>query len=75
MLKACCPQLKKTYSSYIGDDNLKYFLNEYHAHITTIQAKDRELVRCCEILDRPLPKSHAYTFLGVNAQEIAVNWY
>jgi hypothetical protein len=46
---------------------------EYY-EVTEVQADGDELERCCEILGRELPPNRVYTFLGVNAQEIARNW-
>jgi hypothetical protein len=45
-----------------------------HYEVTEVQADGDELERCCEILGRELPPNRVYTFLGVNAQEIARNW-
>jgi hypothetical protein len=61
---------------HIGDDGLATKLHVLCEGIVTIQADGDELVRCCDILGKSLPKSlRVYTFFGVNAQEIAVNWY
>jgi hypothetical protein len=61
-------------SGYTGEDALRDSLNENYFHISEIQADGDELVKCCEILGRQLPKCRVYTFLGTNAQEIAKNW-
>lgn len=63
-------------SSHINDsiDSLSLNLNNCYFSIKEIQADGDELVKCCEILGRKLPSSRVYTFLGGNAQEIAMNW-
>lgn len=65
---------QREYSGHINDDKLKFILNESYFNIAKIQADGDELVKCCAILGRQLPKSRVYTFLGNNAQEIAKNW-
>ena len=62
------------YSGYVGDTMLGKSLNSNYKSITEIQADGDELVKCCEILGRQLPKCRVYCFLGINAQEIARNW-
>jgi hypothetical protein len=42
--------------------------------VIEVQADCDELEYCCKILGRELPPCRVYTFLGVNAQEIARNW-
>jgi len=64
----------KEYSGHIKDNDLTYILNGSYFNIAEIQADGDELVKCCEILGRQLPKKRVYTFLGNNAQEIAKNW-
>jgi hypothetical protein len=64
----------KKISGHVGQEDLKNALNEHYASITEIQADGDELVKCCEILGRQLPECRVYTFLGINAQEIARNW-
>jgi hypothetical protein len=61
-------------SGHVDQESLKNVLNEIYASITEIQADGDELVKCCEILGRQLPECRVYTFLGINAQEIALNW-
>jgi hypothetical protein len=61
-------------SGYVNDWVLETNLNACYKQITEIQANGDELVKCCEILGRELPKRSVYTFLGTNAQEIARNW-
>ena len=61
-------------SGHVDDRVLQTYLNAFHKDITEIQADGDELVKCCEILGRQLPKKRVYTFLGHNAQEIAKNW-
>ena len=61
---------------HVGDSNLSNSLAgccEYST-IIEVQADGDELEKCCEILGRELPPIPVYTFLGVNAQEIARNW-
>ena len=65
---------RREYSGYINDDKFTFFLNRSYFKIAEIQADGDELVKCCEILGRQLPKRRVYTFLGNNAQEIAKNW-
>ena len=55
-------------------DSLTIFLTTCYFSVKEIKADGDELVKCCEILGRQLPKSGSYTFLGNNAQEIAKNW-
>ena len=62
------------YSGYIDQDSLTINLNKYYYEVTEIQADSYELEYCCKILGRELPPCRVYTFLGVNAQEIARNW-
>jgi hypothetical protein len=62
------------YSGHVGDSTLERNLNYSYKEISKIQADGDELVKCCEILGRQLPKRRVYTFLGINAQEIAKNW-
>lgn len=62
------------YSGHVSDEMLKRSLNYDYKSITEIQADGDELVKCCEILGRQLPKCSVYCFLGINAQEIAKNW-
>ena len=64
----------KEYSGHINDDDLTYILNRSFFRIAEIQADGDELVKCCEILGRQLPKKGVYKFLGNNAKEIANNW-
>jgi hypothetical protein len=59
---------------HVGEEMLTKALNFFYNDITEIQADGDELVKCCEILGRQLPKCRVYTFLGNNAQEIARNW-
>ena len=61
---------------HVGDYNLPNSLAECSKFSTVIevQADGDELEKCCEILGRELPPNRVYTFLGVNAQEIARNW-
>jgi hypothetical protein len=61
-------------SGHTREDALRDSLNGNYFHISEIQADGDELVKCCEILGRQLPKRRVYTFLGTNAQEIAKNW-
>jgi hypothetical protein len=61
-------------SGHVGQENLAIVLKEFYASVTEIQADGDELVKCCEILGRQLPKGPVYTFLDINAQEIARNW-
>ena len=65
---------QREYSGHINNDKLTFILNESYFTIAEIQADGDELVKCCDILGRQLPKSRVYTFLGNNAQEIAKNW-
>ena len=62
------------YSGHINQDSLTINLNEYYYEVTEIRADGDELEYCCKILGRELPPCRVYTFLGVNAQEIARNW-
>jgi hypothetical protein len=62
------------YSGHVNQEALATNLNKYYYEVTKIQADGDELVKCCEILGRQLPKRRVYTFLGTNAQEIARNW-
>ena len=64
----------REHSGHINDVDLTYILNKSFFNIAEIQADGDELVKCCEILGRQLPKKRVYTFLGNNAQEIAKNW-
>jgi len=73
MLYATTSHLKQ-YSGHVGEQNLTNNLNSFYNIISEIQADGDELVKCCEILGRNLPKGRCYTFLGNNAQEIANNW-
>ena len=59
---------------HVGNKDLEHTLNTNYSMVTKIQADGDELVKCCEILGRQLPKKRVYTFLGNNAQEIAKNW-
>lgn len=43
-------------------------------HVTEVQADGDELEHCCAILGRNLPPNRVYTFVGDNANEIALNW-
>jgi hypothetical protein len=52
----------------------KEYLNDNCLSVIKIEANGEELVKCCEILRRAPSKSKTYTFIGVNAQEIAANW-
>lgn len=62
------------FSGHVNDEFLTGRLNSYYKEMIEIQADGDELEKCCEILGRNLPKRRVYTFLGVNAQEIAKNW-
>jgi len=62
------------YSGHVNQEGLATNLNKYYYEVTEIQADGHELLKCCEILGRELPKRRVYTFLGNNAQEIARNW-
>lgn len=62
------------YKGHVHDELLARNLRYSYKEITEIQADGDELVKCCEILGRNLPKCRVYTFLGNNAQEIACNW-
>jgi hypothetical protein len=64
----------KNFGGHVKSDNLTDHLNDNFFCISHIQADGDELVKCCEILGRNLPKRRVYTFLGNNAQEIAKNW-
>lgn len=64
----------RTISGHIQNDSLTEELNSAFLHISEIQADGDELEKACEILGRQLPRRRTYTFLGVNAQEIAKNW-
>jgi len=61
---------------HVGDSKFTESLVECSKFSTVIevQADGDELEKCCEILGRELPPNRVYTFLGVNAQEIARNW-
>jgi len=61
-------------SGHKYDRILENQLNIKYKQIAKIQADGHELEKCCEILGRNLPKRRVYTFLGNNAQEIALNW-
>ena len=61
-------------SGHVGSSTVERNLNHSHNKITEIQADGDELVKCCEILGRQLPRRRVYTFLGINAMEIAKNW-
>ena len=61
----------REFSGHDGDFDLNKSLNGNYFQITEIVAFGDELVKCCEILGRQLPKGRVYTFLGTNAQEIA----
>lgn len=50
------------------------FIPFHYSNVIKIQADGDELQRCCDILGRQLPNNRVYTFVGVNAQEIAANW-
>jgi hypothetical protein len=62
-------------SGHIGDVGLERTLNYTSENTVKIQADGDELARCCEILGRILPPYRVHIFKGVNAMEIAVNWY
>ncbi len=64
----------KEFSGHINDFELKNDLNCMWPFVTAIQASGDELVRCCQILGRPLPYTCGHHFLGDNAREIAINW-
>jgi hypothetical protein len=49
------------------------WLNENCYSMVRIQADGDELIRCCQILGRPIPDG-CYSFMGDNAKEIAANW-
>ena len=61
---------------HVGDSKFTESLVECSKFSTVIevQADGYELEKCCKILGRELPPIRVYTFLGVNAQEIARNW-
>jgi hypothetical protein len=61
---------------HVGDSDFSEKIVELSkfSTVTEVQADCDELERCCEILGRELPPCRVYTFLGVNAQEIARNW-
>lgn len=61
-------------SGHVDDRCLRTNLPIYSPNVVSIQADGDELERCYEILGRPMPPCRVYTFLGVNAQEIAANW-
>ena len=61
------------YQGHVGDSN-NLVVRSKSSTVIEIQADGDELERCCEILGRELPPNRVYTFLGVNAQEIARNW-
>jgi hypothetical protein len=61
------------YQGHVGDSNNIVERSKFST-VIEIQADGDELERCCEILGRELPPNRVYTFLGVNAQEIARNW-
>jgi len=63
------------YQGHVGDSNsVNLVARSKFSTVIEIQADGDELERCCEILGRELPPNRVYTFLGVNAQEIARNW-
>jgi hypothetical protein len=64
----------RKFSGHVREDDLSNFLNGNAFQITEIQADGDELEKCCGILGRQLPERRVYTFLGINAQEIAKNW-
>lgn len=64
----------RNFGGHDGGHELTRQLNNHYTEITEIQADGDELVKCCEILGRNLPKRRVYTFIGPNAQEIACNW-
>lgn len=64
----------KVLFGHVGDFDLEAQLNTYFSCVTSIQADGHELIQCCEILGRLVPKREIYTFVGTNAQEIAANW-
>ena len=61
---------------HVGDSDFsnKIFVRSRLSTVIEVQADGDELEHCCEILGRELPPCRVYTFLGVNAQEIARNW-
>lgn len=65
----------RTVSGHINDAVFKTYLRESFQNVASIQADGDELERCCAILGRELPPTRVYTFLSINAQEIAANWY
>jgi hypothetical protein len=64
----------RTISGHIQNDSLTEELNYSYKEITEIKVDGDELEKACEILGRQLPRRRVYTFLGINAQEIAKNW-
>jgi hypothetical protein len=61
------------YIPALPSEDPKKWLNENCYIMVRIQADGDELVRCCQILGRPIPGG-CYNFMGVNAMEIAANW-
>jgi hypothetical protein len=63
---------------HVKDSNFANNINERSkfSTVTKVEADGDELEQCCIILGRnlPYPCVRVYTFLGVNAQEIARNW-
>lgn len=66
---------KQERSGHIGDYAFMDFLSANYSDVSEMQADGDELNRCCAILGRNAPNSRVYVFMGVNAQEIAANWY
>lgn len=74
MLYATFSDTSLDVSGHVGDSTLERNLNYSYKEITEIQVDGDELEKACEILGRQLPNRRVYTFLGINAQEIAKNW-
>jgi hypothetical protein len=61
------------FQGHIGDLTNVADRSEFST-VVKVQADGDELEKCCKILGRELPPNRVYTFLGINAQEIARNW-
>lgn len=67
---------KQERSGHIGDYAFMDFLSANYSDVSEMQADGDELNRCFTILGRSIPgNTRVYVFMGVNAQEIAANWY
>jgi hypothetical protein len=74
MLYATFSDTSSDVSGHVGEESLTRNLNYNCRKVMEIQADGDELAKCCDLLGRKLPSRRVYTFLGINAMEIAMNW-